>query len=66
MSVIIIDGIGINKDHFAAMKESEAVARMIADGFVPGATKKEKEEWARGAYSLMVKRVVKKEKGADL
>lgn len=63
MATVKIDGIGINADHFAAMKEPEAIKRMIADGFVPGAGQEEKEEWARKAYSILVKSVIK-EKGA--
>lgn len=50
---MIIDGININAAHFSAMKEAEAVKRMIADGFVPGSDPKQKEEWAKKAYSLI-------------
>lgn len=62
--IVLVDGIGINAPHFTAMKKSEAVKRMIEDGFVPGTTVKEKEEWAANAYDSLVNEVSKK-KGAS-
>lgn len=56
---MIIDGININAAHFSAMKEADAVKSMVADGFVPGANEKEKEEWAKKAYSLINPKVEK-------
>lgn len=49
----IIDGININAEHFSRMTESECVRRMIADGFVPGATKELQTEWAKNAYKFI-------------
>jgi len=50
---MLIDGININAAHFGAMKENEAIKAMIADGFVPGSTEKDKKEWAKKAYRLI-------------
>lgn len=53
MSDIKIDGISVNAKHFGAMPKKEAVAKMIADGFVPGETEKDKSDWASKAYDLI-------------
>jgi hypothetical protein len=50
---MVIDGININAEHFSVMKESEAIKSMIENGFVPGATEKEKKDWAKKAYRLL-------------
>jgi hypothetical protein len=35
------------------MKESDAIKKMLKEGIeIPGETEKEKEEWAKKAYSL--------------
>jgi len=60
MDKITFDGVTINAKHFGAMKEKEAIKRMIADGFVPGDTIDEKTAWAKEAF-LLIKPPAKKE-----
>jgi len=55
MSVVKIDGIGLNAEHFAAMNEKEAVAKMKADNIL--STYSKDEEWAKGAYAQCVLKV---------
>ncbi len=56
MANVTIDGITINAAHFGGMKEPEAIKKMIADGFVPGADKKDQEAWAKNAYKLITQK----------
>lgn len=50
---IEVDGINLNATHFGSMKESDAIKKMLKEGIeIPGETEKEKEEWAKKAYSL--------------
>lgn len=53
--VVKIDGIGLTATHFANMSESDAVAKMKADGILD--THGKNEEWAKTAYALCVLKV---------